>query len=254
MSPSATPRAHHGPEYQHWQPVIDHDDHDSLRFAINGNKMVEPWNEWDDRTTSHVRELLETSFDYERADGKKAPLKFGGDTWMLALNALLYRNEVDSFILWIESLPEWDNTPRLDTWILNSFEVNLRRPLAEWASRYILLGAITRAYRPGAKLDETPMLIGRGGIGKSTSLRMLLPAFANDWFSDALNLAGDSKQRAEALLGRVIVEAAELAGATKQRSTVTSVAQTPKIDSQPVQDGLLWSRRRHGVTHRKPPR
>ena len=36
-----------------------------------------------------------------------------------------------------------------------------------------------------------------------------------DWFNDSLDLSAKNKERAEALLGRVIVEASELAGATR---------------------------------------
>ena len=76
----------------------------------------------------------------------------------------------------------------------------------------MLLGAVTRAFSPGSKLDEMPVLIGRGGIGKSTALRYILPQDQPELFSDALNLAGTPQERAEALQGRVIVEASELAG------------------------------------------
>ena len=77
------------------------------------------------------------------------------------------------------------------------------------------LGAIWRAYHPGLKLDEMPVLIGKGGLGKSTAARFMLPADRGEWFSDGLYLAADSKVRAEALQGRVVVEAAEMQGSTR---------------------------------------
>ena len=80
--------------------------------------------------------------------------------------------------------------------------IHERLPLAEWAGRFMVLGAIWRAYQPGEKLDEMPVLIGRGGIGKSTCTRFLLPADRGEWFSDGLHLAADSKVRAEALTGQ----------------------------------------------------
>ena len=60
-----------------------------------------------------------------------------------------------------------------------------------------------------------PVLIGKGGIGKSTCARFMLPKDRGEWFSDGLHLASDSKTRAEALQGRVVVEAAEMAGSTR---------------------------------------
>ena len=59
------------------------------------------------------------------------------------------------------------------------------------------------------------MLIGPQGAGKSTALRCLLPPEHPEWFSDGLRLSADDKVRAEALQGRVIVEAAEMAGSTR---------------------------------------
>ena len=44
---------------------------------------------------------------------------------------------------------------------------------------------------------------------------MLLPAEREEWFSDALSFSSDTKVKSEALQGRVIVEAAEMAGASK---------------------------------------
>ena len=58
-----------------------------------------------------------------------------------------------------------------------------------------------RAYRPGCKLDEMPVLIGAQDAGKITLLRktLLPPDHQADWFSDGLHLAADPKVRAEAL-------------------------------------------------------
>ena len=61
-----------------------------------------------------------------------------------------------------------------------------------------------------------PVLIGPQGIGKSTLLQWLLPAEHRDaWFSDGLHLAGLPQERAEALQGRLIVEAGEMAGSSR---------------------------------------
>ena len=122
---------------------------------------------------------------------------------------------VDPFAEWLDALPRWDGTERLGGWLTEVFTINDPNGLVEWASRFILLGAVTRAYKPGSKLDEMPVLIGRGGIGKSTALRYILPPEMPGLFSDGLNLAGTPQERAEALQGRVIVEASELAGVSR---------------------------------------
>ena len=53
-------------------------------------------------------------------------------------------------------------------------------------------------------------------LGSQRFLRNILPdEYRNEWFGDGLHLAADRKTRVEALQGRVIVEAAEMAGSTR---------------------------------------
>ena len=165
-------------------------------------------------TQTHFEDW-ETKSAEDVVSGKVKPLKFSMVAWGDAVNVLLAKNEIDPFVEWLEALVEWDGTPRLDLWLTRCFIINDRLPLAEWAGRGVLLGAVCRAYEPGAKLDEMPVLIGKGGIGKSTCLRFLLSKDRDDWFSDALNLSADSKTRAESLQGRVLAEVSEMQGATR---------------------------------------
>ena len=179
------------------------------------------WQPFNDRLVAKLREVLAECFVYlgppgkDGSPGEPKALKFGRDAWADVLNVLLFSSEVDPFIEWLESLEPWDQTERLDEWLLDVFEISERLPLAEWAGRFMVLGAIWRAYHPGLKLDEMPVLIGKGGLGKSTCARFLLPDDRDEWFSDGLNLAADSKVRAEALQGRVIAEVGEMQGATR---------------------------------------
>ena len=87
-------------------------------------------------------------------------------------------------------------------------------PLVRWASRFLTLGAVQRAHEPGCRLREIPVLFAAQDAGKSALLRSLLPNGTDydEWFSDSLEFDGSTKERAESLLGRVVVEAAELAG------------------------------------------
>ena len=89
-------------EFQHWQPRNRLDHADDRRFEMCAMQMTTPWEGWTDPTTAHVKEVLAAHFRYERTDGKKAPLKYGGDAWHNALGALMYRREVDPFVEWIE--------------------------------------------------------------------------------------------------------------------------------------------------------
>ena len=198
----------------------------SLRYNTRAHRAemqhnANGWQPFNDRIVANLREVLAECFVYlgppgkDGSAGEPKALKFGRDAWADVLNVLLFGSEVDPFIEWLESLAVWDGNERLDEWLLDVFEISERLPLAEWAGRFMALGAIWRAYHPGLKLDEMPVLIGKGGLGKSTCARFLLPDDRDEWFSDGLNLAADSKVRAEALQGRVIAEVGEMQGATR---------------------------------------
>ena len=170
------------------------------------------WCEINDRSEAKLQQCIAERFT---TGDKNAALLFGPVSWARALNALLADREVDPFVEWLESLPGWDGEARLDGWLTTVFATIPECPLTPWAGRFIFLGPIWRAFQPGTKLDETPVLIGPQGCGKSTALRLAFPPDRPEWFADGLHLAADPKPRAEALQGRVIVEAAEMAGSTR---------------------------------------
>ena len=124
-------------------------------------------------------------------------------------------NAADPFLEYVQNdTPRWDKRRRLSTFLVNCFDVAEESyELAGWAGEYIFMGAVQRALNPGCKLDETPVLIGPGGIGKSTVLDKLFPPELQELFTDGLNLGSDAKTRVEALLGRAVVEIGEMAGA-----------------------------------------
>ena len=168
------------------------------------------WERGTDRFTAWMRHVLR----------RDAGLKFsarGDTTWALAFSGMLYHHEVDMFRQWLETLPAWDGHPRIDGWLEATFDTDPADELAAWAARFVFLGAVERAYTPGTKLDEMPVLSGPQGCGKSTALRHVLPAgrWGDLWFSDGLDLAADDKRRAESLQGRVIVEVSEMVGSSR---------------------------------------
>lgn len=175
-----------------------------------------PWAEMTDRNTANLRREIAERFQYSTDSRGTSPLHYGEASWKLWTDALLSCRESDPFRDWLDALPAWDGVGRVQQWIADVFDVeDAGNPLVSWAARFVFLGAVTRAYRPGAKLDEMPVFIGPQGIGKSTALRLALPPERPEWFADGLHLASGPKERAEALQGRVIVEVAEMAGSTR---------------------------------------
>ena len=111
----------------------------------------------------------------------------------------------------IESLPEWDKAPRVDTLLVDYLGAS-DTAYVRAVTRKTLCAAISRVLRPGCKFDSMLVLNGPQGVGKST----LIAKLAGEWFSDSLNL-GDTKDKtaAEKLQGYWILEIGELAGLKK---------------------------------------
>ena len=164
----------------------------------------------DDLFVDDLRETIAEWFTFRQAD-KLQPLRFSPDNFGRLLNAINNRRRYDPLFSWLEALPEWDGTPRIDGLLTRHFGAP-DDSLSAWASRYVPLGALQRAREPGSKLDEVPVLIGPQGIGKSALVKNWIPPEYSEWFGDSLDLAGRQKEQAEAMAGKVIVELGELAG------------------------------------------
>ena len=205
---------------QQWRrvPFLD-------EMGAKGWNTLTGWQDWTDTISTNIRAELasqEAAVPY-RAPG--APdlkvvmksLEMAERPFEAAVKLVCARNAVDPFVEYLENeTPIWDRVPRLSGWILYCFDVaDESLDLAAWAGQFMFLGAVQRAMQPGCKLDETPVLIGPPGIGKSTALRLTFPPELQDLFTDGLNLASDAKTRVEAMQGRAIVEIGEMAGARR---------------------------------------
>ena len=190
------------------------------RNRIEINETGGGWKAPDDGFVADLRNRVADQYWYGVAPDVR-PLKYSIDEFNNHLAAKSYQQKVDPFQLWLNALPVWDKRLRLDTWIARLFivEDSTFPDLVRWASRFVFLGAVQRTFEPGCKLDEIPVFIGPQNIGKSSVLAACLPYKPNagliDLFSDNLHLAADPKVLAEALEGRVIVEAAEMSGSTR---------------------------------------
>ena len=175
------------------------------------------WGSTTDRTEKKLRRIIAETFAYRTVrEGQKVvrPLVYGRDAWEEHQGAILADHEVDPFKLWLEKLPSWDGKKRLHRLLADTFKAE-DNPLTRWASTALLLGPVQRAYEAGCKLDESVVLIGAQGIGKSSLLSNLLPASEPDWFSDSLSMTDNQQKRVESLQGRVLVEMSDLQGFTK---------------------------------------
>ena len=193
-------------------------DRPQVRELKRGSK----WEELSDRRQSWYFDQIARRLRIETSRGN-SPLVFGRDSRADAMNALFYEQEFDNFEVWLESMPDWPKSDEAAVeflsswmWYIYDHEGGSRvTPLAQWISRYIPLGVVYRTYQPGYKLDTIPILIGDQGLGKSTMLSLLLGSDPHEWFTDNLTFKMTSKERTEQMMGRVIVEIAEMVGYRK---------------------------------------
>ena len=172
------------------------------------------WQNLEDESAEHFRALLSERFLYQRSDEKLVPLQFGKDAFWSALLSLAGESPekwlVDPFLVYIESLPAWDQKPRIHNLLDRALGV-VQDGLGIWASRYLFLGPLQRAYRPGCELKESPVLCGAQRLGKSPLINALFPESQRGaWFGDTLRFSDKAQQMVESCLGRVLVEYAEL--------------------------------------------
>ena len=124
-------------------------------YEING-----VWEVADDRRDAWLRkEVIPAACSCKKGNAVQR-LRYGAELFYELRHALGNDRRVDPFLAWLEALPEWDGTPRIDGLLSTMFGAE-DDALSTWASRYIGLGAIQRAYQPGCQLHEVPVLLAR---------------------------------------------------------------------------------------------
>ena len=174
------------------------------------------WTKFDDYTYAKLVVLFQRNYLRATRDNV-THWSIAKDSWFTFITALSQERSIDPFALYLSRL-EWDETPRLSTWIEDLFKLSAHTPpdLARWASRSILMSAVERAIKPGCKVDTTIVLRGPIGIGKSSCLYGFFPPHYQDkWLSESFDFRADDKTVAEMCVGPVFIEFAELGGLRK---------------------------------------
>ena len=109
---------------------------------------------------------------------------------------------------YLDSL-KWDGIPRLDTW-LSVYAGAADSEYTQAVGRIHLVAAVRRVRQPGCKYDTMLIFVGKQGIGKSTAVGIL--AKKPQWFLADMNLSNDPKRIIEDLMGKWIIECAEMKG------------------------------------------
>jgi predicted P-loop ATPase len=131
------------------------------------------------------------------------------------INAVARRNVYHPVRDYLLSLPPWDGTPRLDTWLIDYCGVASSdaepNEYAMAVGPKFLVSAVARIFQPGAKVDHMLVLEGEQGARKSSVARILA---GDERFTDAVKEFG-GKDCSMQLQGKWIVEVGEL-GAMKR--------------------------------------
>lgn len=107
---------------------------------------------------------------------------------------------------WLKSL-NWDNTPRLSSWLSNVYGVEQDKAGYHAAvGRCWLVSMAARIMNPGCKVDTMAVLIGRQGNRKSTSLRIL----GGKWYKTINTSIDKYADFLATLSGTLVAEIAEL--------------------------------------------
>jgi predicted P-loop ATPase len=109
---------------------------------------------------------------------------------------------------------QWDGTERI-RYCLHRFLGSDTDDYTYEALKLFLLGAISRAFKPGCKFEVMLCLVGGQGAGKSSFFRLL--AVNDDWFSDDLKKLEDENVYRK-MQGHWIIEMSEMIATANAKS------------------------------------
>ena len=155
------------------------------------------WASWGDEDYTRARiELEKSGF---------APV--GRELIRDAVSLVARECEFDSAQVWLDRL-KWDGVPRVDAfWSRYAGAVDSEYTRAVGAYYWTL--AAGRVLSPGVKGDMVPILVGKGGVGKTRLVAALAPG---DEYATRIDLSNPDADMARKLRGRLVAEIAELRG------------------------------------------
>ena len=186
--------------------------HNKLAGQIYGENL--PWERphsaWRDADTAQLVAYVDAHYG-----------EFTARNYELALTKVADDRAYHPIRDYLDELPPWDETPRVDTLFIDYLGAE-DTPYTRAVTRKTLVAAVARVKRPGIKFDSIPVLNGTQGIGKST----LIARLGRDWYSDSLSISDmKDKTAPEKLQGNWLLELSEMAGIKKMDvETVKSFA------------------------------
>ena len=171
-----------------------------------------------------------------RAKKKTRPLTWNNEVWSVALGAACERVGVDPVCVYLDRLPLWDGTQRIDTLFTELFG-STGTGINRHAAWVLIGGLVRRARKPGCKLDNCILLYGPKGNGKSTFLQYLIPEhLRKECYNGGMRWLDNNQRMTESTLGMWLGEWSELRGINRANSE--AIKQWFSLGSDKVR--LVW--------------
>lgn len=155
---------------------------------------------WRDADTAQMKALIDIRYE-----------TFSGRNYDVAFTKVVEDRHFHPLREWLDSLPEWDGTVRLERLYIDYLGAK-DTGYVKAVTRKSFVAAVARIYEPGIKFDSVVVLVGPKGCGKST----IFAKMGKEYYSDSLNLMDmKDKSGAEKLQGYWLLELGELAGLKK---------------------------------------
>jgi hypothetical protein len=163
---------------------------------------------WTDRETRAVTVAIQQQL--------KLP-KFHMDLIRNGITHAAECNARHSLTNWLDSL-SWDGTERLETWLFDCAGVD-NNDYTMAVARNWLIAMIARAYKPGCKMDNMPVLEGVSGLNKTQFLEIL----GGEWY-EAVPTEFGTKDFLQNIKGVWLAEIPDMTGFNRaDHSTVISM-------------------------------
>ena len=188
---------------------------------------------------SKLRQSIQSNFNfirYTKSETKYTPARFTEMDWRLSHESYLYDRRIDPFLhFYLDKIQPKENYDLLNNWAEDLYNISERSlPFSQWFSRYFFIGVYERAVLPGSSIPTIPVITGDEDAGKSALGRNILPPVFQDAGATEVILGSDPKEFFESIQGKIIAEAAEISGYSKQdqntiKANLTRLVDTPRL-------------------------
>lgn len=166
-----------------------------------------------------IQHILSAPFGKDPKDDVRLPgwgLEVPDTTLKAALMEVGRQDRYHPIKTWLDNLPEWDETPRIERLFELTCDTN-DDAYHRAVGRLLMTGAVARGLEPGCKYDYLVILEGQQGAGKSRFVRNLAPW--PELVGESEGHFDDEQKFVEATIGYMFVELPELSQFRKTEAT-----------------------------------